>query len=239
VGTTRTALQLATDARNRADQKIGAFRDNATVYRYLSESCRSLVSKLITDYQETYWAKVVSAFTTANIINTAIPADVWKVIFLRVTLGDTRDKIDLAAIDDIDNEASSLGGWSEDQWPRCRLMSNSFYWTPIPRAVHTVSVYYAATQLFKDAGSAAIDNMTADTDTFDGIDGWEQWAILDTAVKLRSDEGKDISGLLVELDRRYEEISSAAADRMSSEPERIRDTWRGGDREPWRNGRTW
>lgn len=224
---TRTCLQLETEARQRADKVGSAFRDTAAFKRYLSASCRQLVSRLerISDY----WASSTTVNTTASVASTALPTDAWKVLALRVTIDGRRLRMDEASIDDIDIEVTPTG-WANGIEPAYRIRGGSFLWVPIPTAVHVVTVDYVPTTIFRTAASAAISELTSDTDTFDGIFGWEQWVVLDTAAKVRSDEGKleAAQALRAEQQEVELELIQAAMSRNAESPERVRDTWRGG-----------
>lgn len=233
---TRTALQLETSARQRADCVGSSFRDSAAVRQYLSESCRALVTQLVDAYEDDYWSLSATLPTVpgqnwAALSTLASPQQFWKVVRLLVTINGTRDKLDLAGLDEIDTE-STFGpkGWTN--FPKYRLRGANVWWSITPTAVHTVTVDFVPTQIFLTAALTTSADLIADTDTFDGVMGWDTWAVLDTAIKLRSDESKDTSALYAEL---YgadgaggvnERVMSAAAARVSSEPERVRDSWR-------------
>lgn len=233
---TRTCLQLETGARQRADKVGSSFRDTAAFKRYLSASCRRLVSKLerISDY----WASTVAIATVANTATTAVPADMFKALALRCTLNGVRVRLDEASVDEIDIEVTPTG-WLAGETPRFRVRGGLFYWVPIPTAIHSITLDYVPTTIFRTSGAAPISEFTADTDTFDGIFGWEDWVELDAAARALSDEGKHDSAaaLRVERDDVLAEIIQAASHRSAEDAPRIRDAWRGGsdyEVEPWR-----
>lgn len=232
---TRTCLQLETEARQRADKVGSTFRDSATIKRYLSASCRLLVSKLerISDY----WATTATIATVANTQTTATPADLWKVLALRTTLSGVRVRLDEASIDEIDIEVTPTG-WLAGDKPRYRVRGSLFYWVPIPTAVHSITLDYVPTTIFRNAALAAISEFTADADTFDGIFGWEQWVVLDTAAKMLSDEGKGDTAQVLRAEQQQveAELVQAASHRSGEDAPKIRDNWRGGsdfEVEPW------
>ena len=108
---TRTAAELVADVRNRADHLVGTFRSDARIRRYLSESCRSVVSALVDEFDELYWASIATINTVAGQEVDDLPEDAWKVIMYRVTLGAQRKGIPRASVDDIDREVDSSRGW--------------------------------------------------------------------------------------------------------------------------------
>jgi len=231
---TRTCLQLETEARQRADKVGSSFRDSAAFKRYLSASCRTLVSKLerISDY----WATTVAIATVANTATTAVPTDMWKALSLRVTLNGTRVRLDEASVDEIDIEVTPTG-WLSGDVPRFRVRAGSFYWVPIPTAVHSITLDYVPTTIFRN-GATPISEFSADADTFDGIFGWEQWVVLDTAAKVLTDEGKGDAAQVLRQEQQMvlSELIQAASHRSGEDAPRIRDSWRGGsdyEVEPW------
>jgi hypothetical protein len=224
---TRTAAQLCEDLRYRADHLVGSFRDNARLRRYLSESCRSLVSQLVNEYEELYWCDEATVTTIADTQMSSLPVDAWKVVMMRVTLDGQRRAIAKAPVDAIDVEASSVGGWGGGgRVPRYRIIGRRIYWTPTPRAAHEVTLFYVPTAIFFDASGIPINELTSDSDYFDGVFGWEQVVVLDAAIKLLHDERKDSSALMQEWADRYAEVVASAQNQDATEPPRVRDTWR-------------
>ena len=227
---TRTAAELVADVRNRTDHLVGNFRADAVLMRYLSESCRSLVSMVVDEYEELYWCNEATVNTTPSAKTSVLPVDAWKNVMMRVSLGGKRDKIRKASVDDIDVEETSAGGWgSGGLWPKYRMMGRKIYWTPIPRAVHAVTLFYVPTTIFFNVGGSPISEFTTGTDYFDGIFGWEQLAVLDAGIKFLHDERKDASDLESEWTDRWAEVSAAAANQDATEPPRVRDTWSSGE----------
>lgn len=202
------------------------FRSSAVLREYLSESCRSLINLLVDLYGEDYWNTTQQLATVANQAYTAIPDDVFKVGYLRVTLDGERNRIPLGAIDDVDLEVAPFNGWSSSLWPSFRARGNRVIWTRTPTAVHSVTLDYVPNAIFADADGDPITDLTDDDDTFDGIFGWHKWAVVDAAIKARSDNGKDVSALLLELKDCTREVQRSASNRVATEPERVRDTWR-------------
>jgi hypothetical protein len=62
-----------------------------------------------------------------------------------------------------------------------------------------------------------------DTEEFDGINGWEEWVILDAAIQALIAEESDASALMTERGIIEASIESMKAARDIGEPERVRD----------------
>lgn len=96
------------------------------------------------------------------------------------------------------------------------VVADQVQFQPAPGTAWTLRCYYIPT--FVDLGAAGDG-----TDSFDGINGWEEWAVLTAAVKCLAKEESDPSALLAlraDLDARIARM----ADRDDSEPRRVADT---------------
>lgn len=65
--------------------------------------------------------------------------------------------------------------------------------------------------------------MVNDVDTFDGIAGWEEWVVLDAAIKALNKEESDVSVLMAQRADMEAEIVGLAPDRDAQWPTRIID----------------
>jgi hypothetical protein len=226
---TRTAAQLETSARSRADQVGSSFRSQATIFEYLSASCRSLASMMCR--LDDYWNQSTVLLTTADLAQTTVTTSAWwKVVTMRTLLDDKNVKLRRATVDEVGEEVTPTG-WRAGIKPAYRLRGDRVLWVPTPKEIHTVTIEYLPTAIFKNAALSAITQMTTTTDTFDGVFGWEDWVILHTAIKLKSDAEKDIANLRAELAEREAEIVLSATERDAEEPQKIRDTWRQDERD--------
>ena len=82
-----------------------------------------------------------------------------------------------------------------------------------PTAGYTVTMIY----------TPVLARMTSDSDTFDGVNGWEEWIVLDAAIKALNKEESDVSVLMAQRGDVEAEITSMAGDRDGAWPSRIVD----------------
>jgi hypothetical protein len=68
--------------------------------------------------------------------------------------------------------------------------------------------------------------LSAGSDTFDGIMGWEEWVVLDAAIKCMAKEESDVSILAAQKAAIEKQVEQLAGDRDAGWPERITDTSR-------------
>lgn len=66
---------------------------------------------------------------------------------------------------------------------------------PKPLGTHAIRIWYVPTAT----------ELTSDTSTYDGLSGYDQWVVLDSAVSLGSDEEDDVSTWILERERIWAE----------------------------------
>jgi hypothetical protein len=85
----------------------------------------------------------------------------------------------------------------------------------IPAAGQTIRVLYAPRFV----------ELVNDTDTFDGISGWDEYVIVDAAIKAKDKEESDTSSLERRKAALIARIESAAANRDAGNPKTVRDVY--------------
>jgi hypothetical protein len=94
-----------------------------------------------------------------------------------------------------------------------------------PQAGYTVYMRYTPAPV----------RMVADGDTFDGIAGWEEWIVLDAAIKALNKEESDTTVLGAQRADIEADITALAGDRDAIFPDRITDVERMRDISPYQN----
>lgn len=64
--------------------------------------------------------------------------------------------------------------------------------------------------------------LVLDNDVYDAINGWEDIAVIDTAIAIVSDQERDTSDLEKRLAAKIDEVNTAALQRVSGAPSRVR-----------------
>jgi hypothetical protein len=85
--------------------------------------------------------------------------------------------------------------------------------TPPPGATGTVRVWYRPVYL----------SMVEDTDAIDGGNGWDEYVVIDAAIKCLQKEESDVSVLMAQKQAMLQRIEAMSKDRDANEPERISD----------------
>jgi hypothetical protein len=95
-----------------------------------------------------------------------------------------------------------------------RLEGNSIWFTPLPQAGLTIKLWYIPQP----------STLSLDTDTFDGISGWEEYVIIDAAIKALQKEESDVSVLLGQKQAMIVRIQAMAEQRDAGSPATVSDT---------------
>ena len=231
---TRTVAQLIADARNRSGLESCQFRTDSDIRRYLEESGFKMFGKIDAQYPGAYY--LFASDTIAVSSGTALydlPDGCFKPIAFRVTIDGVRESIPQANIDEIDKDVTSPG-WAS-RWPRHRVMGFStaspdetqVMFTPTPTASHTVTCWYIPQKPFILTGSP--DTRDDDLDATNGKIttewNWEEYIVLDTAIKIKNDQEEDPRAIMMERQELWEMIELQVANRTVTEAPRVRDVY--------------
>lgn len=229
---TRTLAQLRASARQYADMTGSDFRTDAEVNHLVNLGLRSLWSVLVQSDQDRYLARTEVA-TTSGTREYALPAD-----FVAVRLVELLE-----------------GTGSERAWPLERYSlseghtSDTTLWEAYP--YEGAGIRYAVVMQGRD-GSATVlrfdpdpgtrffrvwyeqrfDDLAADGDTFDGVNGWEDWAALWAAEQLLAEEESAFQHLTMRRAELTERIKNIAGDRDMGRAPRVARTRRRRGRGP-------
>jgi hypothetical protein len=96
-----------------------------------------------------------------------------------------------------------------------RIMGGNLRIIPSPSWSSTVRLWFIP----------APPKLVLDADTWDGIAGWEEFAVLDVLIKFYGKEESDPSVFIAQRDNCLKRIVSLATDRDEGEPKRVRDVY--------------
>lgn len=230
--TSRTLAQLRTDARETADMvNQTLFITDTELTRRINESIARLYGILVQARGEDYYRTSSAVVTVANVRTVALPTTFLSLSGIDIVLS-TNVTIDARPIDFGDRARffNDTSGWWSFQSVYYSIEGPNLVFYPTPRAVHNLTIWYIP----------HAPTLTADSDTFDGINRWEHWVVIDTAIQLLAKEESDTTALVFERERMEREITSMATKRDRAFPRNPRDVrgrWRRrfGSREEWWN----
>lgn len=207
---TRTLTELIAEVRERGDFRSVRHPD-ADITRRINQSIAELYDLLVSVNQDYFLdsddISVVSG-TDSYSLDTAF----FKVLGVDVQFGSNWYPV--RKFQWAERNQYQDGGTSQRD-VRYRIMGQKLYLRPTPRWSGTVRVWFIPAPTVLSAGS----------DTFDGISGWEEYVIVDCVIKgkLKDEEPADewmaIKGQLAGR------IRDLAAERDPGEPDRVRDVF--------------
>ncbi len=193
----------------------GTFIIVATLDQWINDACKALYDKLVWARGEDYYATT----TTYNVVSgTAVynlPADYYRSLSLRAYSGNDSHPVPRFELADI-SDLYAANGASSLYELRYRLTPTQVEFRPTPALTCSVDHYYIP----------VCADLSAGVTTFDGINGWEEWAVLHAAICCLDKEESDTSALVRRLAMQEQRITDLAASRDAGAPARIQDTRR-------------
>ncbi len=228
---TRTLAQLRTEALQIADMENSSFVGTALggeVDRYLNEGISELYD-LIVESAGQEWFLLSSTLNIVSGTQTyALPSDMYilKGMDLDTTAGGTPVPLRPYMFDE--RHLNNIAGWGTTRGWAYDLVRYRTYgevnattgaytprvrFTPEPTGSHTVTVWYIPHAPVLDA----------DTDVWDGFNGWEEYPVIYAGIRMLEKEESDATHLHVRLERLKQRIQSLAGARDQGYPERVQD----------------
>lgn len=218
---TRTLVNLRGDAYRRADVESATERHPAAdVTRYVNQGATELYDLLVEARGRRFFRKnpPQSITTTASTSRYALNADFYRLISVRRS-GEGGEL--LRSFDHVDEPWLRDDGASSDYPTHYELQPGYIELLPLHSAGTTIVVDYVP--VFTD--------LSADGDTFDGINGWEEYAV-DYAARcmaVKDEEWELVRALDADMARLRERIQKLAPTRDAFRAERVKDVrgwWR-------------
>lgn len=212
---TTTLANLRLQARQRADMVNSQFVTDSEFNQYISDSYAELYDLLVSKFQD-YYVKNPPLSVTINTGNTIdLPADFYKLSGVDRALTGDGDFYTLRPFTFEDRNARRSATRFRGLYPaiRYRIYGNQILLSPDDQAVGTYRVWY-------------IPRFTAlvnDSDTVDGVNGWELYIVTDAAIKALTKEESDASALMQMKMALLKRIEDMAANRDAGEPGRVTD----------------
>jgi len=198
-----TLLQLRNRVRDRADLVADNFVLDATLTQWINDSAQDLYDLLLQSGQD--W------FVTSSNVTVTSPA-----VSFPVPTGAMR----LHGLD------RDIGGGKYESIKR-GIFRERFSYTERRYVATKATVFIfpgtSAPGSYVQWYTPAFSPLVADIDTFDGIDGWEEYVVVDAALKCRVKGEEDTSDLLGAKMALRARIQTMAATRDASEPSRVVD----------------
>lgn len=239
---TRTLAEMWTSVQLMADMPNTTFATATEGYERINYSIQKLWGEIVHSAGGDYfkaprlWDTVANqSYTEIGSTDSGSTAPFLRLISLEVTLsGGVPQTIHELPNWEDRHELSRVSGWNGADGPYYSLAGSTtyprVYWWPTPTAVHSVRAWIIP----------CAPRLTQTSDTFDGIDGFEDAVIHDAAIYLKQREESDPSLLMAERDRIMAHIKRVTG-RNHASPRRVRDVrergFFGSGRRRWENWR--
>jgi len=211
---------LRLTAQQRCDRVNSTFVSLTEWNKYITESRKELYDILTLKFGDDYYVATPYTYTLGGNQNLyPLPADFYKLLGVEIALnpGDSLSWVTLKKFEFIQRNR-----WN---YPnvytfygvtnlRYRLNGNNIMIVPVPSGGQTLRIWYAPRPSV----------LMADTDIVDGVSGWEEYIIIDAAIKALAKEESDVSVFMAQKKFMLERIEQAAENRDAGEPEQVSDT---------------
>lgn len=210
----RTLGDMRSDVRLRADMPGNQFVSDTEINEYLNQSLAELYDRLVKARGQEYYATEQTIATT-GVEGYALPENHYETLYVELEDGGTRVRLGSYSF----HERAALIGTSAQNPGRpaaFRIIASNITFLPAPTAGYTIRHWYIP----------ACPRLTNDAATFDGVDGWEEYAIWRTVAYVQQKEQLDATfalGFVAQLGQR---IDGLAPFRATQNTERVTDVYR-------------
>jgi len=209
---------LIQEVRRRSDMENSGFVTDPEITNYINNSASELYDILVSRFED-YYTQLPLAFNIASGTTYTLPADFYKLRGVDKDFGGgdfaSLSKFNFQERNRQNNSLSrALSRRPDVQY---RIIGKELVITPTDTATGDYRLWYIP----------QFDKLVDLTDELDTIQGWEEYVIVDAAIKCMQKEESDVSVLLVQKQALISRIEAMANNRDAGEPESITDVYRG------------
>lgn len=214
-----TLADLKKRCRQRADMENSGFILDPELTTYINESLSDLYDLLIQKYGEDYYTKPVpyslNVLGTQNQYN--LPSDFYKARGVDLNLG-TNEAISIKQFAFAERNKfrqNYVFSWDQEGISRARyrIIGRKIWFLPQPSGSAKIDIWYVPLSPW----------LEDDTDEFDVVTGWEEYIIVDAAIKMLTKEESDTKDLQTRKLFLTKRIEEAANNRDAANPMAISD----------------
>lgn len=195
---TTTLLQLRDRAKEESDNVNSSFLTDAEWNKLLVSSYQELYGLIVQTYGNDYYVQTTPFVITTDGINQlfALPSDFFKMLGVDLLIGGTSNYVSLKPFDFADRNQLNVGANGG-----------------IPMAGQTVRLLYVPLPTLP----------TVDASTIEGVNGWEEYIIVDAAMKALAKEESDVSVMALRKQALIERLEAEAENRDAGSPATVAD----------------
>lgn len=185
---TRTLAELRAEVRARADIENDPHVTDAEVDRFINQSIAALHGLTVQACEGDFISSTTIP-TVAGTFQYTLPTAFYKLVSVEVTANGRTRMIDKWTWPEraIYQDTATWNGLTAPLSYRL-IGSDAIYFAPTPDGVYSVKVWYVV----------CAQQLSNDADVFDGRDGWEEWVVLDAAIKAKTKSEESVTDLVRE-----------------------------------------
>ncbi len=210
---TVTLATLKTQVKEAANMENSSFISDAELTRYIDMSYAELYDLLVATFED-YYAIGPTEFTISTGNTQALPADFYKLIGIDCKFGSSWYPIKRF-------EMAERGRWVNANKLAYvglinigyRIVGSNIVMYPESSVKGTYRYWYVPKRT----------DLTTDASTLDGVNGWQEYVVIDAAIKCLRKEESDVSVLMAEKEQIKKRIEAMAPNRDEGTPKKIAD----------------
>ncbi len=223
VGMTSLALQV----RQRADmQNSSGFIGDSELYEYINQSIADLYDLIIAAWGQDRYMATAGVVTASGVDTYPLPSDFYLLRGVDAVLGGNYSVSLRPFMFNERNLYKSGPGWLYGQPIAYRLEGSNIVFLPQPTGVFNVTLWYIP------APTRLVVGSETGTNVFDGVSGWEEYVVVDAAIKCLQKEESDPSVLMARKQELKARIEAMAPQRDAGAAERVTDVTMTGEEWP-------
>lgn len=211
-----TLADLKYQSRLRADKVGSTYIKEDELLSYINKSGAELYDLLIGAYGNDYYLKEAEFKVQHGVSDYDLPEDFYKLLGVDFQITQQRKLTLKPYMFNERNRYQEGAYWSAVigiSGPRYHLQNNQIKFRPTPDGAYTLVLHYIP----------CFTDLVEDTDVLNGVNGWEEYIILDAAIKMLMKEESDTSGLERQRDRILLRINTMAENRDASQSFKVND----------------
>jgi len=208
-----TLSSLRDQARKRADMENSSFWTDAQVNTAINASLKRLYNFLVSTFNDEYYVTSEDISSVAGQGTYSLNASFFKLLGIDVGNGASPTQwFSLEKFAFAERNTRRDHTWAIHDY-RYRLWGSTVKVIPTPPGGLTFRVWYIP----------AMTELSADGDTADGVSGFEEWVVLDVAMKMLRSEESDTAELAADKAEMEQHIKEMASPRDANSPASVVD----------------
>jgi hypothetical protein len=221
-----TLANLRSRVRQRSDMENNNFVEDSEINQYICDSYAELYDLIVSRFEDYYVDDPLEFSLTVGSSTFTLPANFYKLIGVDRAIG-TSEYYNIRPFSFQDRNRRRIGDRFRGLYAevRYRLLGDKLKLTPENEASGDYRLWYVP----------CYTPLTADSDVVDSFvtrNGWEEFIIIDAAIKCLQKEESDVTVLFAQKAAMVKRIEEMAQNRDAGETETISDVTRGG-RDPF------